>query len=332
MLGWGGFMPAAVRPARFQYFIFDNVERKFVKIHDGFLCGRNEGDLQFPSDDVISRKQCRFTISANDVYLEDMGSTNRTKVNTVPLNSGKRRRMQINDVIEFGRRRFILTNQDKHEPSNLVDPSKKAVYKAIRKSDGSLTSQISRLITTQTKVLLDRRTYSKLRVREFTQLRGWDVSTVLTLIGLVAFWVASTALFVARGAFTPGLVHPPEMILIRLAFVAVPWSGFLTLVHYLGIRKRYKKLAPRLVFVPVWILATLLAMPMIDGMTSIVEDATDNVVELHCVRTFSPDACRPWAREDTPGFSRLPRDLQDAIFTRLRIAAQGKGVTPSDSR
>src|SRR3954470_12440664 len=125
-------MPVAARPARFNYFIFDNVERKFVRIHDGFIVGRNEGDLQFPSDDVVSRRQCRFTIDANDVYIEDMGSTNRTKINTVPIPSKKKRRIQLNDVIEFGKRRFIFTNQNKHEPSNFEDVKRKVrIYKAI---------------------------------------------------------------------------------------------------------------------------------------------------------------------------------------------------------
>jgi pSer/pThr/pTyr-binding forkhead associated (FHA) protein len=312
-------MTAAVRPARFQYFIFDNVERKFVKIHDGFVCGRNEGDLQFPSDDVISRKQCRFSIDANDVYVEDLGSTNKTKVNTVPIASKKKRRIQLNDVVEFGRRRFILTNQNKHEPSNFEDVKKKIrIYKAIRKTDGSLTSQISRLITMQTKVLLDRRTYSKLRVREFTQLRGWDLSTALVLVSLLGLWSAATWFFADKGAFAPGLAHSSLALGSKIAIAAIPWTALLTLGHYLAIRKRYKSPIKRIAFVPIWLIVAIISMPLIDVGTSVVSDAAENVVELNCVKRFAADTCRLWASEDSAGFRRLTREQQENILAKLR--------------
>src|SRR3954466_683463 len=128
-------MRPAVRPARFQFYIYDNNESRFVRIHDGFVCGRTEGDLKFPSLDVISRKQCRFHIDSNDVYVEDLGSTNRTKVNSVALSPGKRRRIGLNDVVEFGRRRFILTNQRDFAPSNSDDARSTTIFKALLKGD-----------------------------------------------------------------------------------------------------------------------------------------------------------------------------------------------------
>jgi hypothetical protein len=323
------------RPARFQYFIFDNVERKFLKIHDGFVCGRTEGDLQFPADDVISRKQCRFIIDANDVYIEDLGSTNHTKVNTVPLLAKKRRRVQLNDVIEFGRRRFILTNQNKFAPANIedIDAKKSALYRAIRRTDGSLTSQISRLITKQTRILLDRKTYGKLRVREFAQLRGWDLSTALVLLSLLSLWGLAAWFLQTRGAFSPGLVHSARSIGLKLTIAALPCTGILTLWHYLSVRKRYRSVGRRLVFIPLWLVAAISLLPLVEAGTSVVTDAAENLVDLNCVKSFSADSCRTWAGEDALGFKHLPRDVQAAILERLgqKPAAEPQLIQGSSS-
>lgn len=313
-------MQSAARPARFQYFLFDNVERGFIRIHDGFLCGRNDGDLQFPTDDVISRRQCRFSIDANDVYIEDLGSTNRTKVNSVPIVPKKKRRIQLNDVIEFGKRRFILTNQNKHEPSNIEDVKAKKGkdYKVARKDDGSFTSQISRIVTIQTKVLLDRASYQKLRVREFTQLRGWDVSTMLVLVSLIVLWSLAIWFFAEKGAFAPGLGHSALALGFKLVVALGPWTALLTLGHYLAIRKRYKSVYKRVAWVPIWLIVAVVSVPFLDVGTAVVSDATENVVELNCVKKFSAERCRPWAGEDSAGFRALPRDEREAIMARLK--------------
>jgi hypothetical protein len=313
-------MQPAVKPAKFQYYIYDNHERRFVRIHDGFLCGRSDGDLQFPKDDIISRRQCRFTIEGNDVYIEDLGSTNRTKVNTVPIVPKKKRRIQLNDVVEFGRRRFILTNQNKHEPANIEDVKKKPkmAYKALRKDDGSLTSHVSRLITVQTMLLLDRRTYQGLRVREFALLKGWDVSTALVLASLIVLWAFATSFFAAKGAFAPGLGHSPGALWTKAAMAFGPWTAMLTLGHYLAIRKRYKSLVKRVAWIPIWLVIAVISVPFIDMGTSVVSDAAENVVELNCVKQFVLDRCRPWAGEDSAGFRHLSQEQQNAVLLKLK--------------
>src|SRR5690606_39071434 len=127
--------------SKFSYFLFDNGKRSFLKIQDGSVLGRSEGDHRFESDYLISRKHCSFYISGNEIYIEDFDSTNRTKVNGVPIQSGRKRRILLNDVIEIGLQRFVLTNQDKRSPGNLQDmPSRMKVYAARKKDDGSLTS------------------------------------------------------------------------------------------------------------------------------------------------------------------------------------------------
>src|SRR4051812_5697948 len=119
----------------FQYYLFNNHKRTFAEIKDGSICGRYDGEIQYPSDTLMSRKHCRFYVVGNEVYVEDLKATNSTKVNTVPIQPLKRRRIRLNDVIEVGGQRFILTNQTKHAPSNIQDATRIKKYKALRKAD-----------------------------------------------------------------------------------------------------------------------------------------------------------------------------------------------------
>jgi hypothetical protein len=153
---------------RFRYFLYDNRKKKFMEVRDGSLCGR-DGTLRFPDDDLVSQSHCRFTVVGNEVYIEDLGSTNHTFVNTVAILPHKRRRLRLNDVVEFGGQRLILTHQNNHPPQNTQDIGKaKRVYKGVRKADGSLTSCITGFITKRTKILLDQATFRQLRLK-----RAW---------------------------------------------------------------------------------------------------------------------------------------------------------------
>lgn len=131
------------------------------------MCGRTDGELKFPLDDVVSRQHCRFTITGNDIFVEDLSSTNRTRVNSVPITPSRPRRIKLNDVIEFGTQRFILTNQSKFAPSNTEDDFKAVkLYKAMRGDDGILSSNMPAELTKRTAVLLDRITFQKLKLKE----------------------------------------------------------------------------------------------------------------------------------------------------------------------
>lgn len=52
----------------------------------------------------------------DEVYIEDLGSTNRTTVNREEIDSHRRKRLRINDVVRIGGQRLVLTRQADAEP------------------------------------------------------------------------------------------------------------------------------------------------------------------------------------------------------------------------
>lgn len=170
---------------RFRFYLFNNRNGEFIEVRDGSLCGRVEGDLLFGKDTSMSRRQCGFVVTGNDIYIEDFGSTNPTKVNSVPMQSGKRRRIQLNDVIEVGTQRLILTNQCEHAPGSVQDlPTQSGALKAYRRDDGSLTTSLPTPDEPRTQVLLNEAQFRKLRAGKTLErlARMWKLFIAIAIV------------------------------------------------------------------------------------------------------------------------------------------------------
>ena len=177
----------------FRYYVYDNKKKTFAEIRDGTICGRTEGTLRFEDDGLVSKRHCIFTVLGNEVYIEEFGSTNPTEVNSVALHPHKRRRLRLNDVIEFGSQRLILTNQDKHTPGNAHDARKTPrIHKGLRTADGSLTSFFTGLITPQTGVIVGDLTYRRLQLKDALKpLRRRSALILKVIAASFAFFVVS---------------------------------------------------------------------------------------------------------------------------------------------
>jgi hypothetical protein len=222
----------------FRYYLYNNGSRSFAEIRDGTVCGRIEGEITYPKDDLISRKHCQFSVVGNEIYIEDFDSTNKTKVNTVPIQSRRKRRIRLNDVIEIGAQRFILTNQNRFAPSNIHDLARpNPVYKALRKDDGSLTQFVTGLITRNTLVRIDRPMYRKLAVRHRFRPVRENSSTILTSLGTILFWSLYFNYLSSEGAIGVGLPYSSDDILPRYFLIAMVSTIVLTGVHHYGIRR-----------------------------------------------------------------------------------------------
>lgn len=149
------------------YYLFNNTDLTFSRLRHGLVCGRSEGQLKFEGDTLASRKHCRFIIDGYDVFVEDLGSTNRTKVNGVEIRPNIRRKLRLNDVIEFGNQRMILTNQMRHPPANVHDMRRvPPTFKARVDTNGQMCSPVSKLFTLRTLMIVDRNTFLKMKIRE----------------------------------------------------------------------------------------------------------------------------------------------------------------------
>lgn len=186
-----------------RFFLYHNNRRSFSELSNGAVIGRSEGSLVYPDDPFISRQQCRFHIVRSEIYIEDLGSTNQTRVNTVPIRSGARRRIRLHDVIEVGNQRLVLTQQDRHSPPNTEDLIRRGqrFYSALRKDDGSLTATITGLLAEKTRVLVSKAQYTRLQLkkaltskrRHSVEVRGERTRQIATSkssgrLGPVALW------------------------------------------------------------------------------------------------------------------------------------------------
>lgn len=168
-------VPGDRSAARSKYFLYHNNSKSFREIRDGNEVGRTEGDLVYPDDPTVSRRQCKIWINGSEVFIEDLGGTNPTYVNTVPMMPGKRRRIRLNDVIEFGGQRLVLTHQDRHAPSNTEDViRRRKQFRAVQKPDGSLTKSLTGLtglIKEKTMVLVSRAQYRHMQLKRALAFR-----------------------------------------------------------------------------------------------------------------------------------------------------------------
>jgi pSer/pThr/pTyr-binding forkhead associated (FHA) protein len=57
----------------------------------------------FPNSEIVSRVHADIRVEADAYYIEDLGSSNGTYINNVPLPSGNRHRLRIGDRIALGK-------------------------------------------------------------------------------------------------------------------------------------------------------------------------------------------------------------------------------------
>jgi hypothetical protein len=323
-----------VGSSKIRFFLYDNVDKKFVELHDGFVCGRIEGDLKFPDDKIVSRKQCKFSISGNDVYIEDLGSTNRTQVNSVPAEPGHRRRIQLYDVIEFGSQRLILSHQDKF-PANVQDRIKAKTYKAARREDGQLTSELSQDLTKKTLVMLDKATFRRLRLEETflkdrrkrkrapTEARTRDAGpggrfsiAVLTILVLAAWGGPMATLWVA-GALDSGLpVEASEIVLGLAVMLAV--GGVLAIGFYVRMFRHFARgrVARALIVLLLAALSCVCGV-FLTKKTGLLTRISTNLTAARCLKSWDPSLCEVLSDLDQAEWVKLPPELRTQLASRL---------------
>lgn len=149
------------------HFLYDQKSKEFVEIKDGFICGRDEGNLKFPQDESMSRKHCAFTVTDADIFIMDLGSTNGTLLNSLIIKSGFNRRLYVNDLIVIGGQRFIFTNQNQRVPGSIQDCFKEESRKLLRrKGSGLLEFNRLKYGEIKTGLLVDVSEFRRIKIQE----------------------------------------------------------------------------------------------------------------------------------------------------------------------
>jgi hypothetical protein len=94
-------------------FLEHEATKKRIPIHDGFTIGRKGAHQDYPDDNVMSRRHCRFDVLPDgSVMCTDLNSTNRAHINGRKMEAGLPVQVLSGDRLEIGSQFFIA-----HEPA-----------------------------------------------------------------------------------------------------------------------------------------------------------------------------------------------------------------------
>jgi hypothetical protein len=89
-------------------YVVDPATKEETRILGEMTFGRVDADKSFPQDTLISRRHFRLVPADDVVLIEDLGSTNRTKVNGKLLKASTLYKLRSRDLIEFGQQKLQI--------------------------------------------------------------------------------------------------------------------------------------------------------------------------------------------------------------------------------
>ncbi|MBI2711811.1 MAG: FHA domain-containing protein [Bdellovibrio sp.] len=90
---------------------------RLVNLYSGLTFGRTEGNELFPNDPLVSKVHCKIHINGSEISVEDLGSSNRSKVNGKPIPPNGLTPLRIGDSLEIGNQHFVLQKKGAYAPS-----------------------------------------------------------------------------------------------------------------------------------------------------------------------------------------------------------------------
>ncbi len=113
------------------------VAKQWLITKSDMTIGRSVETELYISDSSLSRSHAKFEVGGNDIFILDLGSTNKTIVNGVPLAPMARRKLVNNDQIKTGNVIFKFL-----EKGNLESISNQQVFEKVQKD--ALTGAFSK--------------------------------------------------------------------------------------------------------------------------------------------------------------------------------------------
>lgn len=89
-------------------YVVNQATQEETRILGEMVFGRVDTDKCYPSDTLISRRHFRLRPTTEGVLIEDLGSTNRTKVNGKLLKASALYKLKSRDLIEFGQQKVQI--------------------------------------------------------------------------------------------------------------------------------------------------------------------------------------------------------------------------------
>ena len=108
------------------FFLYDPSRDRFIAISDGMLFGRTKGEEVFESDSLMSSRHFKIFFHDGKALLEDLNSTNGTRVNGKQVPAGKRAPLAPSDQVEFGNQKMVFTDRQEKPAPRLAGAAPKA--------------------------------------------------------------------------------------------------------------------------------------------------------------------------------------------------------------
>ncbi|MGZ3684888.1 MAG: FHA domain-containing protein [Bdellovibrionota bacterium] len=89
-------------------YVINEDTKEETRVLGEMVFGRAEVDHNYPNDTRISRRHFRLVPADDSILIEDLGSTNRTKVNGKLLKASTLYKLKSRDLIEFGRQKVRI--------------------------------------------------------------------------------------------------------------------------------------------------------------------------------------------------------------------------------
>ena len=109
----------------------------YQELHSLVTIGRTTGDLVFGEDGRMSGKHAQISVelqeNATHVFIEDLGSKNRTVVNRVEIPANQKIRIKNFALLEVGSQQFILTDSKSLSIQQLNEVMEHHMTKAVVK-------------------------------------------------------------------------------------------------------------------------------------------------------------------------------------------------------
>lgn len=113
----------------------------YQELHSQLTIGRTTGDLVFGEDSRMSGKHAQISVqqcdNSSQVFIEDLGSKNRTVINRVEIPAGQKIRLKNLALLEIGSQHFILTDSKSISLQHLNEIMEHHMTKAIVKLEVS---------------------------------------------------------------------------------------------------------------------------------------------------------------------------------------------------
>lgn len=281
-------------------YLYDRGHDRFIQITDGFTFGRNEGNETFPKDTLLSRQHVRFSIRAGDVYVTDLGSTNRTRVNSALIEANADYRLELGNRIDFGNQSFLLTNQN-HEPPT-GSPERMAAAAEHRRQEGL-------------KYSLDRPAAMLQHLKSFLKFWKWDVFHWLLVVGVTGSVGYGLWILQHQGWFSGAPFPGWRMALWISLGVGIP--AFATLLFGSAILRNYLDTWPgKLVFLPIAVANGGLLGYATLTLTPVAFEGMQNAMTWTCLQKNDRPACLQLLNQNTAVAQKLPGPIREKIALR----------------